>query len=102
MSTQADSSQNPRGRWSQLPRCHSRCNRYIVRVQPEKIGFINAVFEGYDWIARIRTESTHEGIMEISVPAEWDDVFQGACSRLSQQTPMHFMRWERHSVKARD
>jgi len=86
---------NAGARWEFLPRYEGRCNRYLVQVPTERIGYVNAVLESYEWIARIQTADAGQGILEIHVPEAWDDVFQSACEQLAGRGLCVFVGWER-------
>jgi len=86
---------NAGARWEFHPRYEGRSNRYLVQVPTDRIGYVNAVLESYEWIARIQTADAGQGILEIHVPEAWDDVFQSACEQLAREGLCVFVGWER-------
>ena len=81
----------PGGRWDDLPRWRGQCRTYRIQVDTREIGFVNAVLESYDDIARIQTEDTGRGIVSILVPAEWDDTFRSVMASLAERRNVRFL-----------
>lgn len=46
------------------------------------IGLVNAIVEGYDNVARVRTEDPHRGILSILVPEDFDADFRAIMAGL--------------------
>jgi len=70
-------------RWEKLPRFRGRCNRYLIRIDTRQIGYVNAILESFDDVARVRTRDNERGILEIVVPSDWDGVFHLAVEQLA-------------------
>ena len=70
-------------RWDRLPRWHGRCRSYRYAARREGIGLVNAIIEGYDDLARVRTEDPHAGILSILVPEDSDADFRAIVGALS-------------------
>ena len=73
-------------RWDHLPKCDRRCRTYRAQVQTERIGYINAVLESYDVLARIQTEDIGRGILILTVPDDWDALFLSLMVALETET----------------
>lgn len=80
------------GRWQSLPEWKGRCNTYRIQVATRRIGYVNAILESYDGLARIQTENVRRGIMLIIVPEEWDHVFKSVVDRLTSQVEVRFIQ----------
>ncbi|HBF34824.1 TPA: hypothetical protein DDW35_09710 [Candidatus Sumerlaeota bacterium] len=89
-------------RWDHLPHCTSRCNRYLARIPNPKIGVVNAILESYEHITRVGTYDIRNGILEIIVPAEWDEEFQSAAAHIAEKIEWVFLAWERPMQRSKD
>jgi hypothetical protein len=78
-------------RWDHLPRWEGKCRTYGVKVQRERIGYVNAILESYEWIARLRTEDVARGVLEICVPEEWDELYGSVVRALACDVEMEFL-----------
>ena len=62
---------------------------YLVRTKPENSGLINALMEGYDGVALVRTRDEHEALIEFWVPVEqireFKEIYQGLAKELELQ-----------------
>lgn len=85
----------PPSRWDSLPSHASRCHRYLVRVPNSRIGVVNAILESYEHVARVATADIRLGVLEITVPAEWDEEFQQAAAMIARKIEWSFTKWER-------
>ena len=81
----------PPGRWDHLPACRSRCRRYRLSVRPDRIGFVHAVVEGYDGVARVRTEDSRTGAVEVLVVDDWDSVVRRVLEDLVPRTGLRVL-----------
>lgn len=86
-------------RFSNLPSYQGACYRYAVRVEPARIGYVNAVLESYEWLARIQTLDIQKGVLEILVAGDWDGAFQEACAELARNNLLVFEDWQRPLLK---
>lgn len=78
-SPQADATPS---RWDRLPRWHGRCLTYRFAARREGIGVVNAIVEGYDDVARVRTEDPRAGVLLILVPEDSDADFRAIVGAL--------------------
>ena len=78
-------------RWDRLPPWEGKCRTYRLKTQRERIGYVNAVFESYEWIARLRSEDVQCGVLAIVVPEEWDETFQAVVRALASEVEMEFL-----------
>ena len=78
-------------RWDKLPRYEGHCTAYLVEVERGRIGFVNAILESIDDLARVQTKENGTGILEIVVPGDYDEVFHSAMRQLSNRVPMRFL-----------
>jgi len=78
-------------RWPNLPVCQTRCRAYRVQMPVQRIGYVNAILEAYEWIARIQTEDTVRGVLRIDVPSDWDVLFRGVMRGLAGRVPLVFL-----------
>ena len=81
----------PGSRWDNLPRWREQCRTYRIQVNTREIGFVNAVLESYDDIARVQTEDTGRGIVSVLVPVEWDDTFRLIVASLARKRDVRFL-----------
>jgi len=70
-------------RWDQLPPYSGHCKEYLLRTPKKRIGYVNAILESFGHLARARTRDNARGILDVIVPAEWDDVFRAAVAELA-------------------
>jgi len=82
-------------RWSDLPRYEGRCCQYLVQVPSHRIGYVNAILESYEVVAKVQTDDTPAGILRMIVQAEWDGLFQDIMGRLAKEMAVSFLKWER-------
>lgn len=87
-------------RWTSLPVCRSRCLVFRLRVATRRIGYVNAILESYEWIARIQTEDRGSGILRIDVPEDWEEVFRMAADDLSKRTGLEMLSDPRNAERA--
>jgi len=79
------------GQWTRLPQWEGQCRKYRLQVPRGRIGYINAILEGYDGIARVETEKKQEGILALIVPPEWDEVFRAVVDTLREKVELRFL-----------
>lgn len=80
-----------KSRWDKLPPCTTRCKTYLIQVKTEQIGYVNAILESYDYVARIKTNDIKRGVLEIQVPEDSEDVFLGAAHQLARELDLKFL-----------
>lgn len=79
------------GRWAALPSSPCGCRTHRVQVRTEQIGCVNAILEGYDWLARVRTEDEGTGVLLITVPEDWEGDFQSVMAHLAAAMPVKML-----------
>ncbi|MBN1867957.1 DUF4911 domain-containing protein [Candidatus Sumerlaeota bacterium] len=78
-------------RWDRLPACERRCRTYRAQVRTDRIGYVNAVLESYDVLARIQTEEIRRGLLAITVPEDWDSLFRSVMRALGDETGVRLL-----------
>jgi hypothetical protein len=74
-----------RERFANLPAYRGSSKTYLMHIRKEKIGYVNAILESFDDLARIRTKDNVQGVLEIVVPSDWDAIFHGAVQQLARE-----------------
>ena len=91
----SENATTPRGpesnRWAGLPVCTARCRVYRIGVAIERIGLLNAILEGYEWIARIQTEDKGRGLLRIDVPEDWVELFEGVMASIADRVQLRHL-----------
>lgn len=72
-------------RFATLPKWEGVCKKYKIKMSTHRIGYFNAVIEGYDGLARVRTDCAKEGILSILVPEDMDVLFQELLKSLMEK-----------------
>lgn len=85
-------------RWDKLPHYEGHCTTYLVEVERGRIGYVNAILESIDDLARVQTKETGTGILEIVVPQDYDDVFHSAMRQLAKTVPLRFLNGETTAI----
>lgn len=90
----------PPSRWDNLPPWRGECRTYRAQVDTREIGYVNAILESYDNVARVQTEDVQRGILSIQVLEEWDDTFQTVMAALAKERNLKMLQEPQESNDA--
>jgi hypothetical protein len=54
-------------------------------VAPARIGYVNAILEGFGHLARVRTKEQERGVLEIVAPDDAEEVLRGALNEMARR-----------------
>jgi len=68
--------------------------RFRIKVPRRHIGYVNAIVEGYDNLARVQTEHVQRGVMLLETPRSSVDVLQCVLKDISRKVDLQYLKEE--------
>ncbi len=68
--------------------------RFRISVARHHIGFVNAIVEGYDNLARVQTEHVEQGVMLLQVPRSCMDVLERVLQDIGRKVELKYLEEE--------